>query len=439
MKKTLLPLASLLVCAPLMAGGTLSHISEQQINADIRYLASDQLAGRKPNTPGMKLASDYIAKAFEDAGLQPMAGLKGYRQEFSLYHIAPTTLDVSINGHQIADDKLAVFADNEGFVWRQGGSVEVVHIGPRDNPRGKISQFNQMGKDLVIMVHPDHREYFGRFQHHLAGGSYKLALGKKNSAVLILSDIAEVGEFDIKVSNSVKQQTLANMVGVLPGKRKADELVLYSAHHDHIGVDTDREGDQIYNGANDDASGVTAVLNLARHFGQQKDNERSLVFVTFTAEEMGGFGSQYFSRQLDPDAIVAMFNIEMIGKPSKFGPQAMWMTGAERSDLDEIMDKALVGGDFRLHADPYPDFQLFYRSDNATLARLGVPAHSLSTTQLDKDKDYHQASDEVDKLDMSVITGVTRAIARGSQAIVSGEATPRRLDTSTVKSQGSLF
>jgi len=224
---------------------------------------------------------------------------------------------------------------------------------------------------------------------------------------------------------------LANVVGMIEGNR-GDEFVLFSAHYDHIGIRPGAD-DTIANGANDDASGTTAVIELARYFKQQPKPERTLVFAAFTAEESGGFGSRHFSEQLDPDQVVAMFNIEMIGKPAVSGPNTAWITGYERSSFGEILSQAVEGTIYEFYADPYPDQNLFFRSDNATLARLGVPAHSISTTPIDVDPDYHQVSDEVDTLDLDHMTNTIRAIALAAQTIIAGEATPTRVDPDSVR------
>ena len=117
------------------------------------------------------------------------------------------------------------------------------------------------------------------------------------------------------------------------------------------------------------------------------------MFVAFTGEESGGYGSRYFSQQVDPGEIVAMFNIEMIGKPAQEGPNTAWITGFERSSFGRILQEAVDGTPYSFYPDPYPNQNLFYRSDNATLARLGVPAHSISTTPIDVDPDYHRVTD----------------------------------------------
>ena len=93
----------------------------------------------------------------------------------------------------------------------------------------------------------------------------------------------------------------------------------------------------------------------------------------------------------------------------------------------------MAGTEYEFYADPYPTQNLFFRSDNATLARLGVPAHSISTTPIDVDPDYHQVSDEVDTLDLDHMTNTIRAIAMAAATIMSGEATPTRVDPETVR------
>jgi Zn-dependent M28 family amino/carboxypeptidase len=220
---------------------------------------------------------------------------------------------------------------------------------------------------------------------------------------------------------------MTNVIGMIKGKSKPDEFVIFSAHYDHVGVIQPVEGDSIANGADDDASGTTAVIALAKYFGELKDNERSLIFVTFCAEEIGGFGSRHFSQTLDPAKVVAMFNIEMIGKHSKWGVNTAFLTGFEMSNFGTILQKNVEATAFKFNPDPYPEQKLFYRSDNATLAKLGVPAHSISTDEIDKDQFYHTVNDEVETLDLTNMTAVIKGIAVASKTIVSGEDTPTRL------------
>jgi Zn-dependent M28 family amino/carboxypeptidase len=196
---------------------------------------------------------------------------------------------------------------------------------------------------------------------------------------------------------------------------------------------------KIFNGADDNASGVSAIINLANHFTKLGNNERTLMFAAFSAEEIGGFGSRYFSNQIDANSITAMINIEMIGKPAVFGEGSVWMTGMERSNLGVQLNEVLAPKQLTIYADPYPNQNLFYRSDNATLARLGVPAHSFSSTQLDKDQHYHQVSDDIDSLNLPSMLKVIKMLAIATTPLVEGTVTPMRIDANNVSRKGLIY
>ena len=186
-------------------------------------------------------------------------------------------------------------------------------------------------------------------------------------------------------------------------------------------------------GANDDAAGTTAMIILSKYFKKLNNNERTLIFAAFTAEEVGGFGAQYFSKQFDPLTVKAMFNIEMIGTESKWGRNSAYITGYEKTDMGAILQKNLAGSGFTFYPDPYTDQNLFYRSDNATLARLGVPAHTISTSKMDSEPNYHKPSDEFQTLDMDNMNEIIKAIAKSAQSIIAGKDTPSRVDTTQLK------
>ena len=117
----------------------------------------------------------------------------------------------------------------------------------------------------------------------------------------------------------------------------------------------------------------------------------------------------------------------MIGKDSKFGKNTAWITGYEKSDFGKILQKNLEGTEFTFHPDPYPTQNLFYRSDNRTLAALGVPAHTISTDMIDIDKHYHQVTDEYKTLDVENILSTIKAIAKSAVSIIKGNDTPTRI------------
>ena len=262
--------------------------------------------------------------------------------------------------------------------------------------------------------------------------------GIEKAAVYIESEFKKIGlstfgdldsyrqTFTFKNRKSKDDIISSNIIGVLEGKSKKDEYVIISAHYDHLGMKKSGEGDLIYNGANDDASGVTGVLALAAYF-KKVGHERTIVFAAFTAEEMGLIGSTYFGKEIDAAKFVAGINLEMIGKTPSFVANTAWLTGFERSDFGKIIQKNLKGSGYQLFPDPYKNFNLFFRSDNASLARLGVPSHTFSTTPIDKDPDYHQVSDEAETLNITVITQTIQAVAIGTESIINGEDTPTRV------------
>ena len=173
--------------------------------------------------------------------------------------------------------------------------------------------------------------------------------GIEKAAKYIESEFKRIGLEKFEGLDSYRQNfqerglSLFNVIGCIKGKEKKDEFVIISAHYDHLGTKDNLEGDKIFNGANDNASGVAAVLALAEFFSKNKINNRTILFVAFTAEEMGLLGSRYFGKQVNPEEIIAGINIEMIGKESPFGPKTAWITGFDRSSFGKIIQKNLSG------------------------------------------------------------------------------------------------
>jgi len=406
-------------------------ISQEDVERVIRTLASDDMRGRRAFTNDAVRAADFLAGEFEAAGLSPLPGTSGFLQPFTVRSIRAEGARLIVNGTPLPDDAFAVRLAGGALDWATG-SVEPTVVGPDDpDPQSAILGAIRGQHDALVFVAPAHTELFARFRRFLGGPVRTLGDQPAANVVVALTDAGAQATYQMTASASVTEEPLVNVVGMVPGNR-AREYVLFSAHYDHIGIQRPVEGDSIANGANDDASGTSAVVELARYFASRGMPERSLLFAAFTAEEAGGYGSRYFSSLVDPDEIVAMFNIEMIGKPAVSGPLTAWITGFERSSFGPLLQEAVEGTGYAFNPDPYPDQNLFYRSDNATLARLGVPAHSISTTPVDVDPDYHQVSDQVETLDLEHLTQTIRAIALGAEKIVSGEATPTRVDPATV-------
>lgn len=430
--KSLLTASIFLVSFGIISGCKSSaQIDEAYVTKVITTLAADDMEGRRMFTPGIEKASKFIQNEFEEIGLEYVDGLSSYEQQFNMYSLTPKSASVSLNGKAISAENVIASVSNDKLEVSSLDDVGLVTVKAGDNFQQAFGQARGMDGVVLMLIDNSHKDLFGRYKGFLSRGNRVMEMND-NAMIMVLTDVTTVRSISASVENEVKAESLSNVVGKISGKR-SNEIVLFSAHYDHLGI-RGTEGDTIYNGANDDASGTTAVIALAKYFKDiGKQPERTIMFAAFTAEEGGGYGSTYFSQQLNPDEIVAMFNIEMIGKPAVSGPNTAWITGFERSSFGELLQKAVEGTEYEFYADPYPDQNLFYRSDNATLARLGVPAHSISTTPIDVDKDYHQASDEVSTLDLAHMTNTIKAIAAAAGRMISGEDTPTRVDKASVR------
>jgi len=410
----------------LLAQKTDAIINAKEVERIEKTLSSDDMRGRKTFTPDIDRAADFIAAEFKAIGLQPWNNSGSYRQEFTLVRPKFTSASATFDGISMDPKNIMVVTCQPELKIDQNSGYEIAYIKAGANLRREAAAFVNFKKNLLVMVDESLAADFPRLS------SLKRSLFKTDKNVVFVLSNTTPKDFLIGANHEITEQRLANVVGVIPGKKK-DEYVVFSGHYDHLGVGKPVDGDSIFNGANDDAAGTTAVIMLAKYFKALKNNERTIVFAAFTAEEIGGFGSQYFSRQMDADKVMAMFNIEMIGTESKWGKNSAYITGYEKTNMGEILAKDLEGTGFTFYPDPYPAMQLFYRSDNATLARLGVPAHTISTSKMDSEPNYHKLSDQVETLDMENMAMIIKSIALSSKSIIAGKETPTRVKVEELK------
>jgi Zn-dependent M28 family amino/carboxypeptidase len=216
---------------------------------------------------------------------------------------------------------------------------------------------------------------------------------------------------NVAVKTTVRRMESWNVVAKLEGSERKDEYVVYSAHHDHLGRDTSKRGDQISNGALDNASGVATVLEIAKAFkALPEPPKRSVLFLMVAAEESGLLGAKYYANNpLYPlDKTVANINIDGInqwGRTSDFT-----VVGLGNSDLDDVLTDVLRADGRTVRADPEPEKGFYYRSDHFEFAKKGVPAldPDAGVTYVGKDStygmtkrdeytknDYHGPTDEI--------------------------------------------
>jgi Zn-dependent M28 family amino/carboxypeptidase len=259
------------------------------------------------------------------------------------------------------------------------------------------------------------------------------------AATYLASELLQLGlkpgagrsEFIQQVSTSISSSSgtprkwnTRNVIATLPGQDSnlKDQVILLSAHMDHLGIGKPVNGDRIYNGADDDASGCVAVLELARALVQAGPIRRTVLFVFFGSEETGGQGDEYFLNHppVPLKTIVANLEFEMIGRPDpSIQRDQLWLTGYERSNLGP----ALAEHGAKLVADPHPDQHFFQRSDNFALARQGIIAHTVSSFGLHKD--YHRPSDDLSRIDFSHMEQAIKSMISPVEWLVNSDFKPQ--------------
>ena len=195
-----------------------------------------------------------------------------------------------------------------------------------------------------------------------------------------------------------------NIVGVIEGTdpKLKKEFVVIGAHYDHIGTAKNVGGDIIANGANDNAVGTTAVTELIKYFGREKNNKRSVVFALFTAEEKGLLGSRHLAQNMKKAGVDVyfMFNFEMIGVPMQGKDMMVYMTGITKSNMAKRMNE-YAGEKWIGYLPAETHYQLFKASDNYPFYQeYNIPAHTISTFDFENYDFYHHVDDEFEKMDI---------------------------------------
>lgn len=209
-----------------------------------------------------------------------------------------------------------------------------------------------------------------------------------------------------------------NVVGAVPGYG-SDSLIIVSAHYDHIGQGTNRltqkgiaHGDDIYNGANDNATGTAAMMELAKYYAASKTNYYTVIFVAFAAEELGMLGSAHFIKNMDnPGLIKAAVNLEMLGRPID-GAHCFY-TGFVSTKTVRAINKTVnekTGFDKFLTADPFPEHHLDMRSDHYPIAKMVKPSFTIMASSPD-DEHYHSITDETPTIDFDFLYSAVKNIA----------------------------
>ena len=402
-------------------------ISVKEASRIIRYLASDSLKGRGDITLELQTAGLFIGNEFKKNNLLPLPGLPNY---YIPFHPAGGDGAVFIMDQLLWNGKKS---DPNTFMY--------LHQLAGNYPDKTLTDFTVMKLDsfftenMLDKFSQDSSSLLLWTDKKRSGGKVfpkeiNMPLtGLHRDVLLVYADKAP----SMLLLTGFPSQYLTteyNIVGVLPGRSKPNEVIVFSAHYDHVGVGGG-EGDMIFNGANDNASGTTALLLLAQYFSKRNDNERTIMFCAFSGEEQGLLGSTDFTSNINPEKIIAGINIEMIGVP-QYGKNKVFIVGEKYSDLPRVLGAGLKRNGIIVTSEPVASKNLFQRSDNYPFAFKGIPFHTIMASD-DYETCYHQPCDEVRRIDIANMTRIAKAIAASAGPLINGEVTPRRINPRDVE------
>jgi hypothetical protein len=409
----------------------------EQVDAHIKYLSSDEMNGRHPFGEEIKVAENYIISEYKKYGLKALPAFPDFKHEFELREVSIVegSASVAINKKAVSD--YFIVSNQSRSINNEtplDAGFEVMDLATNEKA-GPNQIFGTLRKTAnhktLILLNAKQYDMVNGYKQYIPSKLNELS-ENGDRLVIIMKKPKSLKTISVSVQVEEKKHLLTNTIAYLEGTELKDEYVLFGAHHDHLAPSTDEsKEDKIYNGADDDASGVTGVLALAEYFAKNGNNKRSIIFSTFTAEEMGLLGSSELAKNLpmEPEQVKAAVCLELIGGKARGGDGNAILTGYDMSDLGSIMQAASDTATFNLQADPYVGMNLFYRSDNVGFARRGIPAHTVSVTDFTvPDNTYHNVKDEYSTLNVPNMQRIIMGVAHAMKTVISGEKTPSRID-----------
>lgn len=443
-------------------------ITPADLKEYLNILASDAFEGRETGKRGQKVAAAFISANFQDFGLTgPVDG--GYYQYVELYTSLPGNNYIKAGQRKFVNFEDAVYygnADTGGELTTQvvfvgkgrvedldqvdvAGKAVMILAKTDENYREAVTRVREKGAKIVIVVNPDPAEFASlakQFKSFSGGGSLSLKrpepnnqnpglffLAPKAAEALFsttLEKLVKAAAEDVKkgalkkikpvaisyaTSIEIKVTKVENVLGYLEGSDKKDEVVVITAHYDHIGRRSSGEGDLINNGADDDGSGTTTVIELSKIFAQAKKDgkgpRRSMLFMTVSGEEKGLLGSEYYSEHpiFPLDKTVVDLNIDMVGRRDpqhKDSAPYVYVIGSDKlstelHNINEAANKTYTNliFDYTYNDQNHPE-RLYYRSDHWNFAKKNIPIIFYFDGI---HEDYHKPSDEISKIEFDLL------------------------------------
>ncbi len=411
----------------------IGNSQESILSSELKLLSSDQLKGRENGSPEIYETALWIAKKFNEIGLIAPDYTENYLQEISLIKSKKLSQNLIINNLSIPDDHFFVLGQFEKFNLIELGDAKVFIIGENDDMMKIFAEIQNFENSYIVLIHPSQQNRFERLKRYFTTPNLELENENNYYSLWILTEESSIESISLNVRNKIDRKSIYNVIGELPSEISKDRKWIFSAHYDHVGIIASIDGDSIANGANDDATGVEAVLELARKFSSGEKVDKSILFVAFAGEELGLFGSRYLSTTLDLSTIEAMLSFEMIGVPNEdLGPQSAFITGYDLSYLPKQLALNSMETGFMIFPDPYPKLNLFRRSDNASFAAYGIAAHSISSYN-ENDENYHTVNDEFENLDIEHIEELIEAVYISCLPLLQLDFSPGIIDYKTKK------
>jgi hypothetical protein len=430
-----------LLCLSLSAADVVKEADAKALASIVSFLSSDALEGRETPSMGLTVASEYIASEYR------RVGLKASFQEakVAVRRVVRDGFEVSLS-----DGTKSVKVPMEGAFWTAGPKIDLSDAPVKAVKMAELRELKTEGIEPVVLIEGPAGPGLQQAVMKLSAAGVKLVIlvgipmalpvqtlefddQPKMNLVMLRTTNADAEamlksgaalKLTAKIHEAASQPGVArNVIGVLEGSdpKLKDEYVVLTAHYDHLGIRPNNEGDKVYNGANDNASGVASIIESARLISQLPTApKRSLMLIAFFGEERGLLGSRYLTRHpvVPLKQMVANVNLEQTGRTdSSEGPNVgqLNLTGYHFSTIHKHMEEAGKATDLKIvkhekFSDPY-----FNASDNAAFAPVGVPSTTVSVTYAFPD--YHQLGDEWEKIDYANMAKVTRAIAQGAYLI----------------------
>ncbi len=424
-----------------------AEIRASDLTEHVGFLASDELRGRRTGTPELRRAAEYIAAVLESAGIEPAGDGGGFLQEVPLVSFEHLELprfaaaseggaaedarfgpqfELSIQGEPRSTGPLGIVIARSGEeIPEEAASdrallVEGSSSEARDWLRARGMEEGR-GWGLVVLPGNDAE----RDREPKPPRPYRLrpATGEGDppdwvtvhGALKSALFAGERASVELEYHLDTRRIDDPNVLGMIPGAADSpvrEQAIVLSAHIDHLGEVSDgadaaaSDGDRVFNGADDDASGVACLLELAAALAAEPRPAQTLVFLFATGEEVGLWGTSYYLKHpvIPLERTVLNLNFEMLGRPDPLvgGSGFLWLTGFERSNLGP----ALRESGLAIQIDPRPDQHFFERSDNIAFVQRGIVGQTLSSFNMHTD--YHHTSDEADRLDYEHMESCTR-------------------------------